>query len=173
MRIVSFATAAGPGFGLVSGDGIIDLGRRSRFADIRAVLAAGALEELTAHANAAPDHALAEVTFLPTIPGDRKVLAVGLNYRAHVAETAGRDVPEHPRIFARLADTVIGHGQPMWRPRNSRHFDYEGELAVVIGTSGRHIPAAHALEHVAGYTLFNDGSVRDFQKHSEIGRAHV
>jgi 2-keto-4-pentenoate hydratase/2-oxohepta-3-ene-1,7-dioic acid hydratase in catechol pathway len=100
------------------------------------------------------------------VPQDRKVLAVGLNYRAHVAESVGREIPENPRIFARLADTIIGHGQPMWRPRNSSHFDYEGELAVVIGKPGRHIPAARALEHVAAYTCFNDGSVRDFQKHS-------
>ena len=172
MRIVSFATAAGPGFGLVVGDGIVDAGRRlgGRFPDVRAVLQAGALGELAAFATAAPDHALADVAFLPAVPGEgpgeRKILAVGLNYRAHVAETVGHDVPEHPRIFARLADTIIGHGQPMWRPRNSTHFDYEGELAVVIGKPGRHIPTDRALAHVAAYTCFNDGSVRDFQKHS-------
>ena len=168
MRIVSFATAAGPSFGLVSGEGIIDLGRRlgARFSGVKAVLEAGALDQLAAHAGAAPDLALSEATFLPAVPQERKVLAVGLNYRAHVAESAGREVPENPRIFARLADTIIGHGQPMWRPRNSHHFDYEGELAVVIGKPGRHIPAARALEHVAAYTCFNDGSVRDFQKHS-------
>ncbi len=168
MRIVSFATAAGPGFGVVAGNGIVDAGRRlgGRFPDVQAVLQAGALGELAALATAAPDHALADIAFLPAVSGDRKVLAVGLNYRAHVAETAGRDVPEHPRIFARLADTVIGHGQPMWRPRNSVCFDYEGELAVVIGKAGRHIPAARALEHVAAYTCFNDGSLRDFQRHS-------
>lgn len=166
MRIVSFATAAGPSFGVVVGDAVVDAGRRLRHPDIRAVLRAGALAELGALVTVAPDHALADITVLPAVPGDRKVLAVGLNYRAHVAETAGRDVPEHPRIFARLADTIIGHGQPMWRPRNSDHFDYEGELAVVIGKPGRHIPSERALEHVAAYTIFNDGSVRDFQKHS-------
>ncbi|WP_431268527.1 fumarylacetoacetate hydrolase family protein [Dankookia sp. P2] len=96
----------------------------------------------------------------------RKVLCVGLNYRAHVAESAGREVPENPRIFARLADTIIAHGAPLWRPVNSTHFDYEGELAVVIGKPGRRIPAAHALDHVAAYTIFNDGSLRDYQKHS-------
>ena len=96
----------------------------------------------------------------------RKVLCVGLNYRAHVAESAGREVPEHPRIFARLADTIIGTARRFGGPRNSTHFDYEGELAVVIGKPGRHIPAARALDHVAAYTIFNDGSVRDYQKHS-------
>lgn len=168
MRIVSFTTAAGPSFGLLMGDGVVDAGLRPGwcFPNVLALLRAGGLAELAPLATATPDHALADITFLPAVPGDRKVLAVGLNYRAHVAETVGRDVPEHPRIFARLADTIIGHGQPMWRPRNSTHFDYEGELAVVIGKPGRHIPARRALEHVAGYTIFNDGSVRDFQKHS-------
>lgn len=168
MRIVSFTTAAGPSFGLLVGDGVVDAGLWPGccFPDVLALLRAGELAELAPLATATPDHALADITFLPAVPGDRKVLAVGLNYRAHVAETVGRDVPEHPRIFARLADTIIGHGQPMWCPRNSTHFDYEGELAVVIGKPGRHIPAGRALEHVAAYTIFNDGSVRDFQKHS-------
>jgi 2-keto-4-pentenoate hydratase/2-oxohepta-3-ene-1,7-dioic acid hydratase in catechol pathway len=168
MRIVSYETAEGASFGLVSGKGIIDVRRRLglRYVDVRTVLEVGALELLAAQAGAEPDVALSDVAFLPAVPGERKVLCVGLNYRAHVAESAGREVPEKPRIFSRLADTVIGHGAPMWRPRNSEQFDYEGELAVVIGRAGRHIPAARALEHVAGYTCFNDGSVRDFQKHS-------
>lgn len=168
MRIVSYETAEGASFGLVSGGGIIDARRRLglRYADVRTVLQVGALDLLAAQAGAEPDVALSDVAFLPAVPGDRKVLCVGLNYRAHVAEAAGREVPENPRIFARLADTVIGHGAPMWRPRNSEQFDFEGELAVVIGRAGRHIPAGRALEHVAGYTCFNDGSVRDFQKHS-------
>lgn len=166
MRIISFATAAGASFGIVAGEGIIDAGRRLPFADIGAVLRAGALDALGALAGAAPDHALAAVTVLPAVPPGGKLLCVGLNYRAHVAELAGRGVPEAPRIFARLADTVIGHGAPLWRPRNSTHFDYEGELAAVIGIGGRRIPAARALDHVAAYTIFNDGSVRDYQKHS-------
>lgn len=168
MRIVSYETAEGASFGLVSGKGIIDVRRRLglRYVDVRTVLEVGALELLAAQDGEEPDVALSDVAFLPAVPGERKVLCVGLNYRAHVAESAGREVPENPRIFARLADTVIGHGAPMWRPRNSEQFDYEGELAVVIGRAGRHIPAARALEHVAGYTCFNDGSVRDFQKHS-------
>jgi 2-keto-4-pentenoate hydratase/2-oxohepta-3-ene-1,7-dioic acid hydratase in catechol pathway len=167
MRIASYTAAQDPSFGIVTADGIVDLGRRTHHADISAALAAGALPELAAHAGAAPDFALADVTLLPAVPSPlRKVLCVGLNYRAHVAESAGREVPENPRIFARLADTIIAHGAPLWRPANSTHFDYEGELAVVIGKPGRRIPAARALEHVAAYTIFNDGSLRDYQKHS-------
>ncbi|WP_149539680.1 fumarylacetoacetate hydrolase family protein [Siccirubricoccus phaeus] len=166
MKIISFAAQAGESYGLVRGEGIVDCGRRLRYRGVKAVLEAGALGDLAGFADAAPDHALADVTVLPAVPQDRKLLCVGLNYRAHVAEAAGREVPENPRIFARLADTVIGHGAPLWRPANSTHFDYEGELAVVIGKPGRRIPASQALEHVAAYTIFQDGSVRDYQKHS-------
>ena len=169
MKIISFSTMSGPSFGLVTEAGISDVGARlfGRYADISAVLAAGALDEVARHVGAMADFALEDVTVLPAVPSPlRKVLCVGLNYRAHVAETAGRAVPEQPRIFARLADTVIAHGEPMWRPPNSTHFDYEGELAVVIGKAGRRIPAARAMDHVAAYTCFNDGSLRDYQKHS-------
>lgn len=168
MRIISYALGGRASFGLVAGaDGIVDLGGRLPYADVSAVLRAGALAELARFADLPADHRIGAVTVLPAVPDPRrKVLCVGLNYRAHVAESAGREVPENPRIFARLDDTVIGHGAPLWRPRNSTHFDYEGELAVVIGRPGRHIPAARALEHVAAYTIFNDGSVRDYQKHS-------
>jgi 2-keto-4-pentenoate hydratase/2-oxohepta-3-ene-1,7-dioic acid hydratase in catechol pathway len=167
MRIASYMTAEGPSFGLVVGDGIVDLRRRlgGRYASLRAVLEAGALEELRAHAGAAPDFALADLAWLPALPDPQKILCVGLNYRSHVGEGGPREVPEYPRLFSRFADTLVAHGQAMVRPRVSRQFDYEGELAVVIGKPGRHIPAARAMEHVAGYTCFNDGSLRDYQKH--------
>src|SRR5262249_29156901 len=94
-----------------------------------------------------------------------RILAVGVNYRAHAAE-AGRAETSHPSIFIRLPDTVVGHGQPILRPRVSTDLDYEGELALVIGKGGRYIDAANALEHVAGYTCFNDASIRDWQRHN-------
>jgi 2-keto-4-pentenoate hydratase/2-oxohepta-3-ene-1,7-dioic acid hydratase in catechol pathway len=169
MKIISYSTMSGPSFGLVTEAGISDVGARlfGRYADISAVLAAGALDEVARHIGASADFALEDVTVLPAVSSPlRKVLCVGLNYRAHVAETAGRAVPEQPRIFARLADTIIAHGEPLWCPPNSTHFDYEGELAVVIGKAGRRIPAAQAMDHVAAYTCFNDGSLRDYQKHS-------
>lgn len=168
MRIISYAIGGRASYGLVTGtDGIVDCGGRLPYPDISAVLRAGALAELARFAELPADHRIPGVTVLPAVPDPaRKVLCVGLNYRAHVAESAGREVPENPRIFARLDDTIIGHSAPLWRPRNSSHFDYEGELAVIIGRPGRHIPAAHALEHVAAYSIFNDGSVRDYQKHS-------
>jgi len=167
MKIVSYSHRGGASYGLVKGEGIIEAGRHLPHPDVSAVLAAGALGDLAALAGEAPSLALADSTFLPAVPNPlRKVLCVGLNYRAHVAEAAGREVPENPRIFARLDDTIIAHGAPLWCPPNSSHFDYEGELAVVIGKPGRRIPAASALGHVAAYTIFNDGSLRYYQKHS-------
>ncbi|WP_426959419.1 fumarylacetoacetate hydrolase family protein [Muricoccus radiodurans] len=167
MRIVSYRSPEGPSFGLVIGDGVVDLRRRlgGRFDSLRAVLEAGALPELAAHEDATPDHALAGLDLLPAVPNPGKILCVGLNYRSHVGEAAGREVPEFPRLFSRFTDTLVAHGQPMVRPRVSTHFDYEGELAVIIGRGGRHIPVERAMEHVAGYAVFNDGSMRDYQKH--------
>lgn len=109
--------------------------------------------------------ALAEIALLPVIPNPGKILCVGLNYAAHVAET-GREQKEHPAIFTRWADTLIASGAPLLRPRESTRFDYEGELAVVIGKGGRRIPKAEAASHIAGYAIFNDASVRDWQRHN-------
>ncbi|MCW8084176.1 fumarylacetoacetate hydrolase family protein [Sabulicella glaciei] len=167
---MSFATARGPSFGLATDQGVLDLGRRfgGRFGGVRGMLAGWkeALPLLQDLARAPPDHALAEVEFLPVVPDAAKIIGIGLNYRSHVGEAAGRAPPEFPRVFSRWNDTLLGHGQPMRRPLVSAHLDFEGELAVIIGKPGRHIPAARAMEHVAGYACFNDGSVRDWQKHT-------
>lgn len=104
----------------------------------------------------------ADVTFLPVVPNPPKFLCVGRNYDEHVQE--GRQAtPEAPVLFARFGASLVGHGQPLVRPRLSAQLDWEGELAVVIGQAGRHVTPERALELVAGYTMFNDGSVRDYQ----------
>jgi len=108
---------------------------------------------------------LGAIKFLPVIPHPEKILCAGINYRSHAAET-GRELPKQPSMFARFADTLVGHGGEMIRPNVSDNFDFEGELAAVIGKGGRHIKPERALEHVAGCTCFVDGSVRDFQKFS-------
>ncbi|NUR13954.1 MAG: fumarylacetoacetate hydrolase family protein, partial [Bradyrhizobium sp.] len=113
----------------------------------------------------APDHPLDEITFAPVIPDPGKIICVGLNYRDHVAET-GRTVTEKPALFARFSCSQVGHLQPIVKPKVSDDFDYEGELALVIGKEGRHIPAGRALDHVAGYACYNEGSVRDWQRHT-------
>ncbi|MBR0665173.1 fumarylacetoacetate hydrolase family protein [Roseomonas hellenica] len=165
MRLMSFSTPAGPSFGMVSGQGVIDLGRRLG-GTLRGLLAQG-VDTARSFAGEAPDHALTAVTFLPVVPDAAKIIGIGLNYRSHVSEGgAGREAPAFPRVFSRWNDTLLGHDAAMVRPRVSTHFDYEGELAVIIGKPGRHISKAAALSHVAGYACFNDGSVRDWQKHT-------
>jgi 2-keto-4-pentenoate hydratase/2-oxohepta-3-ene-1,7-dioic acid hydratase in catechol pathway len=114
---------------------------------------------------ASPDRKLADIKFLPVIPHPEKILCAGVNYRDHAAEV-GRELPKQPSMFVRFTDTLIGHDGTMIRPNVSDNFDYEGELALVIGKGGRHIKAEAALDHVAGYTIFVDGSVRDYQKFS-------
>lgn len=105
---------------------------------------------------------LAKVQLVPPIARPGKVICVGLNYRDHSAES-GFKQPDYPTLFGRFASGFIGHNQPMVRPKASVELDYEGELVAVIGKGGRHIPLSSALDHVAGYSIFNDGSIRDYQ----------
>ena len=168
MRLASFSVRGRPACGALVDDGLVDLGARlpNLQGGLRGLLESADFEDL-AHllAGARPDIACADVEFLPLIPNPDKVLCVGINYVPHVAET-GRDLPEKPVIFCRFGGSQTGHGQPLIRPAVSRMLDYEGELAVVIGRRARHVEASRALEFVAGYTCFNDGSVRDWQRHS-------
>ena len=108
---------------------------------------------------------LAEVTLAPPADPSARIICIGMNYRDHVGEIK-LDVSEHPVIFTRSLDTLVGHGGEVVRARVSETFDFEGEIAVVIGRGGRHIAAEDALDHVGGYTCFMDGSIRAYQKHS-------
>src|ERR1700677_3658918 len=166
MKLLSFAADGKGYFGAVSGDGVVTLNDKVGQPTLRAALAAGAMEAMRKAAkDTKPDRKLSDIRFLPVIPGPNKILCAGINYRSHAAET-GRELPKQPSMFVRFTDTLVGHGGELVRPSVSDHFDFEGELAVVIGKAGRHIKAEHALDHVAGYTCFVDGSVRDFQKFS-------
>jgi 2-keto-4-pentenoate hydratase/2-oxohepta-3-ene-1,7-dioic acid hydratase in catechol pathway len=167
MKLASFVAEGKNCFGAVVDDGIITLSGKLGFATLRDALTApdglAALRQAVQSARA--DRKLADVRLLPVIPNPDKILCAGINYRSHAAET-GRELPKQPSMFIRLANTLTGHDGEMIRPSVSQHFDFEGELAVVIGRGGRHIPVERALEHVAGYTCFVDGSVRDYQKFS-------
>jgi 2-keto-4-pentenoate hydratase/2-oxohepta-3-ene-1,7-dioic acid hydratase in catechol pathway len=166
MKLLSFVADGKEFFGAISGNDIVTLNDRVGHSSLRAALAAGAMEAMrTAAAAAKPDRKLAGIKLLPVIPNPQKILCAGLNYRAHAAET-GRELPKQPSMFIRFADTLVGHDGEMIRPRVSDNFDYEGELAVVVGRGGRALKAERALDHVAGYTIFVDGSVRDYQKFS-------
>ena len=166
MKLISFSKNGNEGFGALSGEHVVDLTGLKGAATLRALLEADGLgaarEKLAAGAAA---FKLADCVLLPPITNPSKVLCVGINYVEHAAE-AGRAVGQYPVIFQRYADTLIGHGAAMLKPKVSEKFDYEGELAVVIGKGGGHISKDDAMAHVAGYSCFNDASARDWQFHT-------
>ncbi|MDH3240729.1 MAG: fumarylacetoacetate hydrolase family protein [Alphaproteobacteria bacterium] len=168
MKLVSYTANGKDAYGVVAGDGIVDLSARigERYPDIKALLAGDALAAAAAAADGqSADEALDAVTYRPVIVNPDKVICVGLNYKAHREET-GRAPTDNPALFIRFADTQCGHNQPMIKPTASDSFDYEGELAVIIGKPGRHVKAADWASIVAGYAIYNDGSVRDWQNHT-------
>ncbi len=168
MKFASFIVQGRTTYGVVEGTQVIDLESvKATFGtDLKQAIAINRLGELTPAVLAPlPRVALADVTFLPVIENPGKVLCIGINYATHVRE-AGREMPTYPMIFTRFADSQVAHLQPIIRPKASHKLDFEGELAVVIGKTARHVKAADALEYVAGYACYNDGSVRDWQKHT-------
>lgn len=167
MKLATFKTSQGSSYGIVTDKGIIDLGKRlgSRFPDLKALIAGNAFGDAMKFISEKPDHQAAAITWLPVIPNPDKIVCVGLNYQDHVVET-GRDNTEQPAIFLRVADSQVGHRQPILRPRESTHLDYEAEIAVIIGKGGRRITQKDAWGHIAGYSCYNDGSVRDWQRHT-------
>jgi 2-keto-4-pentenoate hydratase/2-oxohepta-3-ene-1,7-dioic acid hydratase in catechol pathway len=165
MKLASYEHAGKATYGIVTDGGLVDLGARLPYAGLRQLLAADALDGARQFAAASPDVPLAKVTLAPVIPDPDKIICVGMNYHEHVAEI-GRTVTEKPALFARFAGSQVGHLQPMIKPAVSDAFDYEGELAVVIGNAGRHITPQNALHHVAGYACYNEGSIRDWQRHT-------
>lgn len=167
MKVATFERSGKPSYGVLKDNTIVDVGSRigSRYADLRSVLAAGALPELAKAQKDAPAFKIDEVKFLPVIPNPEKILCVGLNYVSHRTETK-RPETEHPSIFTRFADTQVGHLAPVLRPSFSTRFDYEGELALIIGRGGRHIAEKDVNAHIAGYSCYNDVSVRDWQRHT-------
>ncbi len=169
MRLVSFEKNGRSSFGIAVGDGIVDAAPRlaGKHRGLREALAAGALPELERLASAAPDFGVDDVAFAPAVPdAAAKLLCVGINYVPHIKEM-GRERPERPVLFVRFGGSVVGHAQPLLKPRESEQFDYEGELAVVIGKRARRVSREQAFDYVAGYSCFNDGSVRDYQRHSQ------
>ena len=167
MKLATVRTSRGPTYGIVTDKGFVDLGARlgSRYPDLKSLIAARAFAEAQKLVAEKPDLPLAELTWLPVIPNPGKILCVGLNYQEHVVET-GRDNTEQPAFFIRVAESQVGHRQPLLRPKESTHLDFEAEIAVIIGKVGRRIPQSGAWDYVAGYSCYNDGSVRDWQRHT-------
>ncbi len=169
MKLISFEKQGAERFGAVVGDKVVGLtGRIAGARTLQELLANAGVEAARAYCAAAqPTERLEDCTLLPVITRPSKIICLGLNYRSH-AEEVGKPLPRHPVVFHRHAQTLLGHRQPLLKPRVSDQFDYEGELAVVIGKGGGHIAESEALNHVAGYACFNEASVRDWQKHSHL-----
>ncbi len=168
MAFITFKAENRISYGVVRDDGVFDLGRRigSVLPDLKAYLAAEGLGILGNIPKAtSTDYAKGEFTYLPVIPNPAKILCVGLNYHEHRKET-GRAETEHPAIFTRFADTLIGYDDPILLPASSSALDYEGELAVVIGKGAFQVSERDAMSCVGGYSVFNDATVRDWQRHT-------
>jgi 2-keto-4-pentenoate hydratase/2-oxohepta-3-ene-1,7-dioic acid hydratase in catechol pathway len=162
MKIASYRRPdKSAGWGIVTDTGVIDLGSRGQ--TLREALANGGTPSQAKGAK--PDFLIDQIEWLPPVPDPEKIICIGLNYRSHILET-GREAPAKPVVFTRFANSQMGHDQPMVRPSVSEQLDFEGELAVIIGKRGRHIPRDKALEYVLGYSCYNDGSVRDWQRHT-------
>jgi 2-keto-4-pentenoate hydratase/2-oxohepta-3-ene-1,7-dioic acid hydratase in catechol pathway len=165
MKLCSFSKDGRASYGLVTEAGIVDLGKRLPESTLRDFLAAGDMGRAAGLASEPVDYVFDEVDHAPVIPNPDKIICVGLNYHSHVQET-GRTETKNPVLFARYAGSQIGHDAALIKPLESDEFDYEGELAVIIGKEGRRISEADALDYVAGYACYNDASVRDWQKHT-------
>ncbi|OCC25020.1 5-carboxymethyl-2-hydroxymuconate isomerase [Croceicoccus estronivorus] len=162
MRYVSFKRPDGvSSFGRLEGELVADCGVPGEPSYLVDAIAAGTLPDLSSGRM----FSLSELSLLPVIPNPGKILCVGLNYASHVEEM-GREQKGYPAIFTRWANTLVAAGHPLVRPRESTAFDFEGELAIVIGKAGRRIQRENALEHIAGYSIFHDASARDWQRHN-------
>ena len=172
MRLLSFAVGDYASFGAVDGDAIVDVGRLlgERYPTLGTVLRSGELERAMALGRASkPTIALQEIRYLPTIPDPEKIVCIGINYGNRNAEYKdGGEAPQYPSVFMRTPGSLVGHLEPIWGPPESQQLDYEGEIVLVIGKGGRRIAAANAWQHVAGLTLMNEGSVRDWLRHSKF-----
>ena len=166
MKLTSFIRDKTSGYGVVTEDGIIDLSSSIEGAsDIKSLLETNSMAWAADYASGrSADFPVDEITFLPLIPNATKVICVAVNYLAHARE-AGRTIGDYPVLFHRHAQTQVGHQQPLRVPKASEQLDFEGEIAVVIGKGGAHIQPEDALDHVAGYACYNEGSVRDWQFH--------
>lgn len=168
MKLMSYVTSQGASYGLVEGERVYDLALRlgPSCPDLKSALANDALARIAGRLIAGDaDFRVSDIVFLPLIPNPERIFCVGLNYKAHREETNRADTPD-PVLFMRGAQSQTGHERPLLCPIESDAFDFEGEIAAVIGTGGRRIDEARALTHVAGLSCYNDGSVRDWQARS-------
>jgi len=171
MKLASYRHGGRTSYGAVIGDGIVDLARLlPQHPSLLALLRAGALGAAEAAAEGArPDMTLADVNLLPPVAEPGKIICVGVNYANRNAEYGDNtSEAKYPSMFFRSIHSLVGSGAALVRPPESEQLDYEGEIALVIGRQGRRIPREHALDYVAGYTLANEGTIRDWLRHGKF-----
>jgi len=170
MRLASYNLRGRPSFGAVIGEAVVDLrARLSRFATLLEVFRAGALADAkAAAAGVRPDMRLAEVELLPPLSAPEKILCCGINYAKRGADYALAENPKYPSMFYRAPNSLVGHGQSLVRPNVSEQLDYEGEIAMVIGRQCKHVAKEAAHEAIAGLTLCNEGTIRDWVRHGQF-----
>ena len=170
MRLASYHMRGRPSFGAVVGEGIVDLrARLSRFSNLMEVFRAQALDQAMAAASGVrPDMPLAEVELLPPLLAPEKILCIGINYKNRERDYDFAEPPTYPSMFYRAPNSVVGSGQTLIRPKVSEQLDYEGEIALVIGRECKHVAKESALGVIAGLTLCNEGSVRDWMRHGKF-----
>lgn len=169
MKLATYSLNGKESFGIVADGGIVDLSKRTPYASLFDVLRAGALGELAKAAHAKPDLPLDGITYLPPVRTPEKIICVGVNYANRNAEYKdGSEEQKYPSLFCRAPNSLVGHEQPILRPPESPQLDYEGEIVLIVGKQGRRIPRERALEHVAGVTLCNEGTIRDWVRHAKF-----
>ncbi|HVY67062.1 MAG TPA: fumarylacetoacetate hydrolase family protein [Gammaproteobacteria bacterium] len=172
MKFVSFAVGSYQSFGVVKGDAVVDLGTSlgTRCPTLGALLRAGELPRAMELAAARePSVPLESIRYLPPVPDPEKIICIGVNYGNRNEEYKdGAEAPKYPSVFMRTPGSLVGHLEPIWNPPESDQLDYEGEIVLVIGREGRRIPEERAWEHLAGLSLMNEGSVRDWLRHSKF-----
>jgi len=171
MKLASYKVRGRESYGAVVGEGVVDLKLRlgAGYDGVLDLLRAGALDKANAAIRGArPDFTLREVELLPPVLAPEKILCIGINYANRNADYGDQDVPKYPSMFYRAPSSLVAHMQPIVRPRESIELDYEGEIALVIGKGGRRISQSDALHHVAGVTLCNEGTIRDWIRHGKF-----
>ena len=170
MQLASYHMRGRPSFGAVVGEGVVDLrARLSRFSNLLEVFRGQALDQAkAAAAGVRPDMPLAEVELFPPLLAPEKILCIGINYKNRERDYDFAEPPKYPSMFYRAPNSVVGSGQKLIRPKVSEQLDYEGEIALVIGRECKHVPKESALGVIAGLTLCNEGSIRDWMRHGKF-----
>lgn len=171
MKLASYRVRGRESYGAVVGEGVVDLKLRlaPHYETALDVLRGDALDKARAAVQGVrPDYRASEVEWLPPLLAPEKILCIGINYANRNADYGDQDIPKYPSMFYRAPNSLVGHQQPIIRPHESEQLDYEGEIALVIGKTGRRIPRDGALAYIAGITLCNEGTIRDWLRHGKF-----